>query len=60
MRTPAATARPSLQALSHAFPLDAGVSRRSGPTALLSPVPSGLGQVGQQTPAVGEDESLVL
>ena len=37
-----------------------GVFGGSGATTVLSAVPGGLGSMGQQTPAVGKDESLLL
>ena len=39
---------------------DVGVFGGSGATTVLSAVPGGLGSMGQQTPAVGKDESLLL
>src|SRR6516164_7618427 len=39
---------------------DVGVFGGSGATTVLSAVPSGLGHMGQQTPAMGKDESLLL
>src|SRR5687768_2171466 len=39
---------------------DVGVLGGSGATTVLAVVPSRLGEMGQQTPALGEDESLLL